>query len=275
MEIQQTPAYAAYIQQLGWHVATVDHVTIFYKRIPLVGVLVKIQRPTHLPYLPLLIPFLNSIHATRIAIEPDASLSQELCDVWTRSFLKFYPINLTPFLPTKTICVDLTPSIEDIFHRYESAKQRAVRRAEKHTIAITISHDVTDIIAIKSRSAGMFGSITTHGVTELCRSLGQSHFDILLAMHGSTVVGGVLSLYIDTQAYYWIAGATHKGKQLFAPTLLVHHALLRAKAHGCTSYDFIGVYDERLPKQNTAWRGFTKFKEGFGGKELYYPLMAR
>jgi lipid II:glycine glycyltransferase (peptidoglycan interpeptide bridge formation enzyme) len=69
-------------------------------------------------------------------------------------------------------------------------------------------------------------------------------------------------------------GATKKGKKLFAPTLLVWEALKVSKKRKMKYFDFIGVWDERTPRKNTEWKGFTKFKEGFGGKELYYPMIS-
>ena len=108
------------------------------------------------------------------------------------------------------------------------------------------------------------------------------HAAILLAytdhssfnIHHSTfnVVGGILLIFWQKIAYYWVAGATKKGKKQFAPTLLVWEALKIAKKRGCTSFDFVGVYDERLPAYSRDWKGFTKFKEGFGGREVWYPI---
>ena len=85
-------------------------------------------------------------------------------------------------------------------------------------------------------------------------------------------IGGILLLFWDHTSYYWLVGATKKGKKLFAPTLLVWEALKLSKKRGVKRFDFIGVWDERLPCQNTEWKGFSKFKEGFGGKEMYYPI---
>ncbi len=46
-------------------------------------------------------------------------------------------------------------------------------------------------------------------------------------------------------------------------------AILLAKKSGCKVFDFDGIYDERFPIKT--WLGFTKFKKGFGGKEIEYP----
>jgi lipid II:glycine glycyltransferase (peptidoglycan interpeptide bridge formation enzyme) len=51
---------------------------------------------------------------------------------------------------------------------------------------------------------------------------------------------------------------------------LVWEALKLAKKRGCRIFDFEGIYDERFPKAAASWKGFTKFKEGFGGEKIVY-----
>lgn len=273
MELQQSPLYQAYIKALHWNVVVVEGSAIFYRRIPFLGTLAKLQRPEHLPYLPKLIMTLKKYGVTSISVEPKQDVPQEEFDDYVLSLKKFFKVISSPFIPTKTIMIDLTPSKQEIFSRFTSPKRRAVRRAEKNNIHITQSHDIRDLIAIKSKGAGMFGSITTHGIDRLWKLFYPKHATILLAQtDNKKVVAGTLLLFWNKTALYWIAGATHEGKKLFAPTLLVWHALQTGKKHNCTAFDFIGVWDERKPHQFSEWKGFTKFKEGFGGTPLYYPI---
>jgi len=116
------------------------------------------------------------------------------------------------------------------------------------------------------------GFITTYGVDKFWAVMYPKYSTIVLAYHENKVVGGILVMYWNTIAYYWIAGATHEGKKLFAPTLLVWEALKLAKKHGSMQFDFLGVWDERMPTEHHDWQGFTRFKEGFGGTTLYYPI---
>jgi lipid II:glycine glycyltransferase (peptidoglycan interpeptide bridge formation enzyme) len=85
------------------------------------------------------------------------------------------------------------------------------------------------------------------------------------------LLAGIFLIFWADTAYYWIAGATKKGKKLRAPTLLVWEALKIAKANHMKRFDFVGIWDDRFPKENKDWLGFTKFKQGFGGQEFYYP----
>lgn len=271
-EIQQSPLYGAYMTRLKWTVLTIDGVQIFLRKFPITGGMMKIHRPEKLPSPEKLIPEIKKYRIGTLVIEPIALQNQKDLNQWRQkvsSSVKLY--RGASFLPTKTIYIDLTTKEEDIFRYFSEAKRRAVRRANKCGVTVSESNDIQDFIRIKNKSAGLFGFITTTGVKELWNIFGKKNATILFAKHKDTVVGGVLLLFENRTAYYWIAGATKQGKKLFAPTLLVWEALKISKKRGCKTFDFVGVWDERTPKQNRDWFGFTKFKSGFGGKTLYYP----
>ncbi|MFZ5845530.1 MAG: lipid II:glycine glycyltransferase FemX [Patescibacteria group bacterium] len=275
MEIQQSELYAKYIASLGWKVIKIGQTQIFLKHFPLVGGLAKIQRCTQFPDATQIINLLKENKVRRLAVEPASNIKQNQFDSWLKKLSQHFYLTRTPFLPTKTLIIDLTPTEKQIFKSFNEAKRRAVRRAQKNNLLIYESANVQELIKIKNKSAGFLGFITTFGVRELWKAFAPSHATILLAYSPESlpeVVGGLLLLFGDHTAYYWLAGATRKGKKMFAPTLLAWEALKLAKNRGCTRFDFVGVWDERLPKQNNSWRGFTKFKEGFGGFALYYPL---
>jgi len=278
MEPQQSNSYAKYMVSLKWEVVSLDGINIFLRKFPLLGGIVKIHRPTHLPDVKKLIPILQIHKIKSMVIEPDATQDQKQLTAWCRIVSKHVRINSTPYLPTKTFRIDLTRSEEEIFKSFSEAKRRAVRRAVKLGVIVQQSNNIDDLIRIKNKSAGPFGFITTTGIRQFWQIFSPGHAAILLAhstTHNDELVGCVLLLFWEGVAYYWIAGAVKKGKKLFAPTILVWEAMKLAKKKGCKTFDFVGVWDERIPKENTEWFGFTKFKEGFGGETLYYPLIPR
>lgn len=280
MEIQQSPLYASYITSLGWHVESLGKSQLFVKQFPFYGGFAKLQRATRLPTMRELKPLLSKYHVKKLSVEPDAMFPQNKFTQWIANISPHVSLVTTPYIPTKTIRVDLDGSEEDIFMKFSEAKRRAVRRAAKNNLTIQLSNHIEDLIHIKNKSAGFLGFITTTGINKLWPIFAPNHAAILLAYrdHGQETrnkkhcVGGILLLFWDTIAYYWIAGATLEGKKLFAPTLLVWEAIKLAKKRGAKQFDFVGVWDERLPKENHNWKGFTKFKEGFGGTDLYYPI---
>ncbi len=273
MELQQSPLYTQYIKTLGWQVLTIDRTQIFIRHIPLSGTIAKIQRPTKLPQTDKLIPLLKTHHVRTIIAEASQKQNPEKFSLWCQALKKHFKISSTPYIPTKTILVDLTTNETEIFQRFTEAKRRAVRRAQKNNLRIKESNSIDDLIKIKNKSAGFLGFLTTFGIKKLWPIFGPKNGAILLAYTPQQkLVGGVLLLFWEKTAYYWIAGATREGKKIFAPTLLVWEALKLSKLHGAKNFDFVGVWDERLPHQYDSWKGFTKFKEGFGGKTTYYPI---
>lgn len=272
MEIQQSPRYKTYIQTLGWRVITLEGSNIFIRHFPFYGGLAKIQRLVKLPLVTKLIPLLKAHRIRTIAVEPDSSITQSTFSSWCNRLRKYVRLTRTPFLPTKTLLINLQPSEEDIFNNFSEAKRRAVRRALKHGLRVKESVNINDLIRIKNKSAGLFGFITTYGIKKLWNIFAPKHAAILLVYSDRLLVGGVLLLFWDNTAYYWIAGATREGKKLFAPTLLVWEALKLSRQRGAKQFDFVGAWDERTPNKFYEWIGFTKFKEGFGATPTYYPL---
>lgn len=264
MELQQSPLYAKYITALKWQIITVDGVRMFYKKIPFMGGLLKIQRPKTLPHIP-------AIDVSTIAIEPVKNQNIAAYKKWVSAHEKKYRVVRSEYMPTKTILVDLTPAEDEIFRRFSEAKRRAVRKAQKNGVTVVESNNIKELIRIKNKSGGFLGFITTVGIDKFWNIFAPKHATILLA-HAPHVVGGVLLVFWKNTAFYWIAGATREGKKLFAPTLLVWEALRIAKKRGAKQFDFLGVWDERKKHKHGEWKGFTRFKEGFGGKPFYYPI---
>jgi lipid II:glycine glycyltransferase (peptidoglycan interpeptide bridge formation enzyme) len=77
--------------------------------------------------------------------------------------------------------------------------------------------------------------------------------------------------YFDDVLVYFHPGNTERGYALLANYLLVWEALKLGKKLGLSVFDFETSYDERYPKENERWKGYTAFKKKFGGEEVLYP----
>lgn len=292
MDIRQSSLYACYMQSLGWRVEQIGKWQAFIRPFPIIGSFIKIQR-INSP-----IPFkeidglIKKYRAFRVVIEPG---------ITNTDFELFgYCRSNSPYSPSKTIHIDLKKSEQKIFQSFSEAKRRAVRRAMKNGITIYQSSDIAEFIKLKIRQDFFFGLLMKNDLRILWKTFAPknirlffayrnnyskdkqllglknttgSHFNDIYyySKHNEMPMAGILLLFYDDVAYYWQAAATREGKKLFAPTLLVWESLKLAKKRGCLLYDFEGVYDERFPQTTKNWQGFTKFKEGFGGEEVYYP----
>lgn len=279
--IRQTSLYASFMKKIGWQVEKIDDVFAYIKKLPILPAVIKIQRPQKLPEIEKLRQLMIKYHTRSITIEP-------LSNYELRA--KNYKLIKDPYLPTKTIYIDLTRDEVTMFNRFSEAKRRAVRRAQNLGVEVEISDNIDAFIKLKNLTTGLFfGFLTTKTIKPLWQTFAPDYAQVLLAFHPQSrqskinlssptrvktdkkIVAGILLLYINTVAYYWMAAATQAGKKHFASTLLVWEAIKLAKDKGCKVFDFEGIYDERYSSLNKNWLGFTKFKQGFGGKEVYYP----
>lgn len=262
--IRQSDLYAAFMRSINWRVDEIDGVYAFSKKIPLVPTVIKIQRPVKLPDENKLKVLMQKYKTKSIYIEPSTS-----CKLPTAN----YQLTNDPYIHTKTIAVDLKSPENKIFARFTEAKRRAVRRAHTLGIKVEINDDIDAFIKLKNSTTGFFlGFLTTREVTRpLWKTFAPAHAKVVLGKLNNEAVAGILMLHFNKVAYYWMAAANKRGKKNFAPTLLVWEAFKFAKKQKCTLFDFEGVFDERYPKRAREWKGFSKFKEGFGGTPVYYP----
>lgn len=94
----------------------------------------------------------------------------------------------------------------------------------------------------------------------------------LSAYQSQKLVGGMIVLIHDHVGNYFYTCTTKKGRELQVPSGLTYQAIELAKEERCDIFDFCSVYDERYPKQNKRWKGFTEFKRRFMPTDIYFPV---
>ena len=271
MDVRQSPEYAKYIEFIGWQVEKINKGNVFIKKIPLFGSLIKIQRIE--PPIPFgeIEKLAKKHRAFQIIVEPSFA---------PQTPHDYRPLK-SPFVPTKTLILDLRQTEEKIFASFSKNKRRDIRIAEKNHLVIK-EGSPQDFVQLKKKTLWKKRILplgTEREVLPLIKAFAEK--SKILLIYPSTApntpknpnppIAGTLLLFHNKTAYYWQAAATEKGKKLLAPTILLWEAIKLAKRKGCATFDFEGVYDERFPK-NKSWLGFTHFKKGFGGKEIEFPL---
>lgn len=272
------------MEDLGWETKLVHNTIVYLKKFPLWGRFAKIPRPENLKFFEEIDRLKKESHIFKFNIAPNVRTDDSNYHIYKkRLFSSGFKINHFPFNPTTTIHINLSPSPDKIFQFFSEAKRRGVRRAQKNGVIIKETTDIDAFIKIRKKQYSPFGFMVTKEMKILWKNFFPKNASLLLAYEQSihstltpkntaagsgvnTPLGGILMLYYDRIAYYWYASALQSGKTLFAPTLLVWEALKLAKRKGNKIFDFEGICDERFPRASESWKGFTKFKEGFGGK---------
>jgi len=274
-DIRQSQEYAQFIKNLGWQVEKIGKWRTFIKKFPLIGSLIKIQRiKPPIPFVEIE-ALAKKHHAFQIILEPSCPQSPQ-----PPQYPQSYKPLKSPFIPTKTLILDLKPFEQQIFGSFPKNKRRDIRLAEKNNLVIEEGnpqqfYELKKKFLLRKKILPLG---TKNEIFLLCQAFGPEKSKILISYPfcpscspcPSAPLAGLLLLFSGKTAYYWQAASTPEGNKLLAPTLLLWKAIKLAKKKGFSKFDFEGIYDNRFP-QNRSWLGFTHFKSGFGGKEIIYP----
>ncbi|MBI2617449.1 peptidoglycan bridge formation glycyltransferase FemA/FemB family protein [Candidatus Gottesmanbacteria bacterium] len=271
-DIRQTSPFAQFMSDLGWDVDFIENQHIFRRHFPFVGNFAKMPRPNFPLSISKLKKYMKSQNVFRLKLSPFLQTrSRKYVQAKKSLSSNGFSIDANPFNPTTTIQINLERETEKIFQSFSEAKRRGVRRALKHGVQIYETSDIFSFIAIRKHQYRPLGFLITREMQCLWENFFPEKATLLLAYtKEKRAIAGILLLISNKTAYYWYASALTEGKKLFAPTLLVWEALKVSKRKRCSIFDFEGIYDERFPKASKSFRGFTKFKEGFGGEKVIF-----
>ncbi len=259
IDIRQTPKYAKYLRKIGWQVIQLNHVNCFIKNIPIVGSILKVQRPETIP-LKRIEKLSRKHRAFQVIIEPKNKLDAK--------FLKAnkYQESKKPFLPTKTLHLDLTKTKEELIKGFKKDARLAIRKNNQVSISELQLKDVE-----KFRNAWKKAVSKKRYVPPLShlKTLKKTFTKKALFLMTKDNSAGAIFLVGDKIAYYWQAFSNKEGRKSLAQYKIIWEGIIKSKTKGAKILDFEGIYDERFP--NKSWQGFSHFKKSFGGYEVEYP----
>src|SRR3989344_1585103 len=261
-DLRQTPQYARYMETLGWQTAKVNGDYLYFRKLPLIGNVGKLQRPQKLPTAEQLRALQKRHHLSVLYLEPTRHPSP-ITHHLTRA--------KSAFLPSKTIYIDLAISEETLLKEMKPKTRYNIGLAARRGVIIknsTLINEFANLWQSSARKRGMW--LPQKKEIKALWSAYRDKAHLLLAHSAEKPIAGVLLVESPEIMYYMYAGSTSEGKKLFAPTLLAWEAMRLAKEKGKKFFDFEGIYAPRY-KSTKTWKGFTKFKEGFGGKVVEYP----
>ena len=270
IDIRQTLRYATYLTSIGWKVERIDGVNYFIKKFPLIGALLKIQRPEKIDF-NTVDKLCRKYRIFQVIIEPKNSI-QEL-----KIKKVGYKLSKHPYLPTKTLQIDLTQRQTEVFDNLKKDARASVKRGETNK-----TKEYSTPSGIRKWQAAWKSSVkfnryvpAVDHLVNLRKSFPNDH-SLFLASHNMSgrIIGGALFTTsshekINDIAYYWYGFTSSEGRSTLSAYSLLWQGILWAKKTGCTVFDFEGIYDSRFP--NKSWLGFTHFKCSFGGAEVLYP----
>lgn len=262
IDLRQSPQFGKYTEAIGWQTEKIGDCQVFIRQLPLIGSIIKIQRPNSIPFKKI-DELAKRYRALFVKIEPIQQLSNK-----TMKQLKSHGFRQDswPLLPTKTIWIDLTKTANQLWKEMEKETRYCVKKAEENNLTIgQLSNRTIDKFYKNFKKFGKGYIPKRDEFQALNESLGKNA--ILLSLDG---LAGTLILIADQTAYYYYAFSSSLGRKKFAQHLLIWEAIKLAKSLKCQIFDLEGIEDSRY-KVTRKWRGFSHFKKSFGGKEIAFP----
>jgi lipid II:glycine glycyltransferase (peptidoglycan interpeptide bridge formation enzyme) len=276
IDIRQSQYFANYLRRLGWTVERIEETNYFIRKFPLIGSILKLQRPQSLDF-DTIDKLCRKYSVFQVIFEPDLASVVSSRDCHNQLLAHGFKLSKSPYLPTKTLQIDLTQSRAEIFKNIKKDARRAIKQGSGLLIK---SYSTPEEIR-KWRDAWK-NSVKynryvppVEQLLNLRKSFGTNH-SLFLASHNivGRIIGGVLFTISSHESsnhisYYWYGFTNQEGRTSLSQYSLLYQGILWAKKQGCKVFDFEGVFDPRFP--NRSWLGFSHFKRSFGGYEVEYP----
>jgi len=270
IDIRQSLQYANYLKVEGWAVERINETNYFIRKFGFIGSILKIQRPEKIDF-EAIDKLCRKYGVFQVIIEPK-NLNQE-----EGIKNKGYKLSKSPYLPTKTLQIDLTQPQKVILDHFKKDARRAIRQGSGQIISsYSTDKDIKKWRESWKNSVKFDRYVPSlKQLINLRKSFTPNHC-LFLASHNITgrIIGGALftisshkrSNYIT---YYWYGFTGNEGRTSLSQYSLLYQGILWAKRMGCKNFDFEGIYDSRFPIKS--WLGFTHFKKSFRGAEVLYP----
>lgn len=215
-----------------------------------------------------------------VRVLPKAIVGTEQAAIWDQELREHgYSLDKYSIAPTKTVVVDLALGEEDLLSQMKSKTRYNVRLAERRGVKVEVVDGITigqnlkyldefhSVYSQNSKRIGV-GSAPKEWFGKLFETFGQNLFVVYAYLSSGEI--GAVGCYIVTEdtVWYQMNGTTEAGRKDFAANIVVWEGMLEGKRRGCKWYDFDGIYDERY--DDDTWKGFSRFKLGFGGVEITY-----
>ncbi len=182
--------------------------------------------------------------------------------------------------PSTTLLLDLTLSQDKLLSEMHQKTRYNIRLAEKKGVQITTGWDKKDAeefwkLLETTSKRDDFRTHPKEYYMKMIETLGgnwetldAAHVKLYRAsLNGITLAMNLMMSYGDTVTYLHGA-SSNEGRNLMAPYLLQWQAIKDAQAKKAKYYDFWGIAPTDSP--NHPWAGLTRFKKGFGGKQVDY-----
>ncbi len=224
----------------------------------------------------------KKFHAVYVSVTPKVNVNDKTSTTWQRE-LEEHGFKPSTFgaAPTKTLIIDLSLTEEELLNHMKSktryninlCRRRGAKIKSMNGDELISTHDLLQesykVYAENCKRIHSPCEPLTH-FEEFINFFHQQIFQVLVYSPTGNMIAMATFIVSGDTISYQMNGSTEEGRHLFAPSLAVWQGMCEGKKRGCRWFDFDGIYDDRFPKGQKYWEGFTAFKKGFGGREVTY-----
>ncbi|MFA4880170.1 MAG: peptidoglycan bridge formation glycyltransferase FemA/FemB family protein [Candidatus Doudnabacteria bacterium] len=188
--------------------------------------------------------------------------------------------------PRSTLILDITRSEEENLAQMKPKTRYNIRLAQRKGVRVRQGAEQADLniflSLIKETSRrDRFKIHPEFYYQKMVDFLGKEGvLKIFLAKLQGKVLAANLVLFWGERATYLHGASGNANRNVMAPHLLQWEQIREAKQSGCREYDFWGIMPEsgirreeggiETNNELSSWVGITRFKKGFGGREVNY-----
>jgi lipid II:glycine glycyltransferase (peptidoglycan interpeptide bridge formation enzyme) len=276
-DARQTREWGEFLKNIGWQVDIVDGIYVFLRKFPLTNrTLIKIQHPKG--PLPLKkIDILASKHrALFVILEPHSKGFNE-------KLLRQngYQISKMRFAHSATRLIDLQQSEVDLLKSFSENARRNIKKSLQSVKIQTVPLNKGDSTAAIAQFYALYAQLgkakkfyvpSFHETNGKIQAFKKS--SVLLFATEKKTGNPIAVLWVGSVGktlIYFHPGNTERGYELLANYALIWEAMKWGRKQGMMVFDFETAYDRRYPQENKQWKGYTEFKQKFGGELIEYP----
>lgn len=172
--------------------------------------------------------------------------------------------------PKWTITLDLKPSEEQLLKNMKPKTRYNIKLAQKKGVTVkevstTAGFEIFIRLYFETTARQKYFGHSKDYHREIFNALKAKSASVLIATYDDTPLAAYELFYHKDTLYYPYGGSSTENQNVMAPNLIMWEAIKFGKAKGLKSFDMWGSLDPNYDPKDI-WAGFTRFKEGYGGK---------
>lgn len=189
-------------------------------------------------------------------------------------FLKIEPLDKIDFQklgfikshniqPQKTLILDIIKSEQELLEKMHSKTRYNIGLAEKKGVKVKKDKNSFDEFWRLMEETTKRDGFHAHPKEYYRKLLEIPGVELFVADFENKIIAVNIVVFYEKIAIYLHGASDYEQRNLMAAPLLQWEQIKEAKKRGCAEYDFWGTDENK-------WPGVTRFKKGFGGREVEY-----